>query len=131
MFTLTVVSAVAAVVAAIAGILGYLQARPTAPFRTERIDDDTIALIRTRRPQVAIFEVYVLGVRPLVSVDMAATTSNRRLKRHGELLLNVSGIPLGNNLIVRYRREWRSGSAGMADSSNPIGRTRMWGRTLR
>ena len=131
MFTLTVVSAVAAVVAAIAGILGYLQIRPHAPFRVERVDNDTVVLVRTRRPSVAIYEVYVHGVRPLVSRDLAATTRNRRLHVRGELFLDVSGISVGEGLVVSYRREWRRGSAGMADNMRGVSRIKTWGCPLR
>lgn len=103
---LVLVGAIASTIAAVSATLTIWLNRSRQPFTLESVNAATMRLTRTRWPSVYIHEVFVLCHGPLVSVDRAATLKGRVLTSHQQVLVDVSGIPVGESVAVRYSRHW-------------------------
>ena len=83
-----------------------------------------VTMSRKKRPAVQIRRIYVFHHRPVDPRDAAATSEWRVLPRDSELLLDITGIPLGERLIVEYRRVWPWDIESPRHNANPPSRHR-------
>ncbi|KXF55381.1 hypothetical protein AXA44_37880 [Rhodococcus sp. SC4] len=91
---------------AVFALFAWLVARERQPFRLSEKREGLALLTRTKRPTVQLHEVFVFGVRTIITQDRAALVKHRLLPRDRSLVLAVQDIPVGELVAVRYRRVW-------------------------
>lgn len=86
--------------------LSWLASRQHEPFTLGEKREGIAQLTRTKRPAVQILEVFVFGHSQIITADAAAQTKFREMGKGHWLILGVEKIPVGETVIVRYRRVW-------------------------